>query len=225
LYLGNAEVIENFLPEWMDIIKRDINHPSIIGWCFFNETYHEKELDKNAVELIYKVTKAIDPYRPVIDASGGVHYMTDMFDVHNYEQDPEKLSKSLAPMLENEKYFHSPIDIYRGNSAPYRKENFTGQPYWVSEYGGTFWNPDSLKEGWGYGIGPSTEEEFAERYEGLTHVLISHPRVCGFCYTQLTDVEQEKNGLYFYDRTRKLSDWVYERIRKGNLEIASIEKL
>ena len=54
-------------------------------------------------------------------------------------------------------------------------------------------------------------------------MLLSHPRVCGFCYTQLTDIEQEQNGIYFYDRTRKFSDDVYDRIRTLNRLCAAIE--
>ena len=60
-----------------------------------------------------------------------------------------------------------------------------------------------VDNGWGYGTAPKTEEEFAERYSGLTSVLLEHPRICGFCYTQLTDIEQEQNGIYNYDRTPK----------------------
>ena len=111
-------------------------------------------------------------------------------------------------------------------NAPCRPETYLGQPYWVSEYGGTFWNPFAAKNSaaWGYEENPKDEEEFAARYEGLTKILLEHPRVCGFCYTQLTDIEQEQNGLYFYDRARKLPDWVYERIRAVNTMKAAIEK-
>jgi len=222
--LGSAQAIEDFLPEWMESIRRDFNHPSIIGWACQNETYHCMELDPENHKIFYHVTKAMDPTRPVIDASGGIHYDTDMFDVHDYEQDPEKLAAYLAPMLEDPNAFHSPINRYVGN-APRRPIEYKGQPYWVSEYGGTHWNPRANRtDSWGYGDGPKTEEEFAARYEGLTHVLLSHPRVCGFCYTQLTDIEQEQNGLYYYDRTRKLPDWVYDRIRAANLEKAAIEE-
>ena len=91
----------------------------------------------------------------------------------------------------------------------------------VSYTGVRFWHE---KKGWGYGESPKTEEEFVSRYEGLTKILLSHPRVCGFCYTQLTDVEQEQNGMYYYDRGRKLSDESYERICKMNKSVAEIEK-
>jgi len=224
--LGSADATELILPEWMEIVNSHYNHPAVIGWCPFNETYHQLVLHEECLKAIYRITKALDPYRPVIDASGGVHYETDMFDVHDYEQNPAKLAQYLEPMLTSPDYFHSPIPRYRGKN-PIRTEKYRGQPYWVSEYGGTFWNPNVVNDGkaaWGYGNAPKTEEEFAARYEGLTEVLLSHPRVCGFCYTQLTDIEQEQNGLYFYDRTRKFSDDVYDRIRKVNQKRAVIEE-
>jgi hypothetical protein len=197
-----------------------------VGWCPYNETYHHLVLHEECHKAIYRITKSLDPYRPVIDASGGVHYETDMFDVHDYEQDPKKLYEYLEPMLSDPNYFHSPVPRYR-NNAPARPEKYMGQPYWVSEYGGTTWNPDVNNEGvelFGYGEDPKTEEEFITRYEGLTEVLLSHPRVCGFCYTQITDVEQEQNGIYYYDRSGKFSDEVYERIRAVNMKTAAIEK-
>lgn len=222
--LSGPTTFEDYLPEWMELVRRDYSHPSVIGWCCFNETYHRMVLDTETHRLFYRIVKAMDPTRPVIDASGGMHYETDMFDVHDYEQDAERLASYLAPMLENDAVFHSPVDRYRG-WAPYRPENYAGQPYWVSEYGGTLWNPELAKSdaGWGYGDTPRDEETFCKRYEDLTRVLLTHPRVCGFCYTQLTDVEQEQNGLYRYDRTRKLPDWVYDRIRAINLTKAAIE--
>ncbi len=204
------------LPEWLEVLERDYSHPSIIGWCPENETYWRHDICGRCEELIYQVTKQVDPYRPVIDSSGGVHYKTDMFDIHDYEQDPEKLRASLSAMTDDLSTFHNP---------PYtndiRNEKYEGQPYWVSEYGGTVWNPDS--RGWGYGVAPKTEEEFAERYTGLTSALMEHPRICGFCYTQLTDIEQEQNGLYAYDRSRKFSDFVYDTIKKVNAKKAAIE--
>ena len=163
-------------------------------------------------------SKRLDPYRPVIDAAGGVHFDSDMYDVHDYEQDPEKLRQSLACMTEDPEACHDPY--YNDNCL---LNQYKGQAYWVSEYGGTFWNPDD-PNGWGYGNAPKTEEEFADRYTGLTAVLLENPRVCGFCYTQLTDIEQEQNGLYRYDRSRKFSDSVYDRIREANQVTAAMEK-
>ena len=71
----------------------------------------------------------------------------------------------------------------------------------MSEYGGIAWNLES--GGWGYGKGPATLEEFYERFKGLTDVLLDNEKMFGLCYTQLTDIEQEQNGLYYYNRTPK----------------------
>lgn len=207
----------NFLPEWMETVERDYSHPSIIGWCPENETYWRYDVNGPCQEILYSVTKQLDPYRPVIDASGGAHYRTDLFDIHDYEQNPEKLRASLAPMLDDNSFVHVPHYNRAVTNACY-----VDQPYWVSEYGGTLWN--KVNNGWGYGDAPTTEEEFAKRYVGLTTVLMEHPRVCGFCYTQLTDIEQEQNGLYAYDRSKKFSESVYDAIREVNRKKAAIEK-
>ena len=205
--------------ELTEIVNRDYNHPCLIGWMPENETYWRRdELNEENQRTLWQITKQLDPYRPVIDASGGVHFDTDMFDVHDYNQDPESLRQSLACMADDAEAYHNPCNI-----EICRLNQYKGQPFWVSEYGGTFWNPDD-PNGWGYGNAPKTEEEFADRYAGLTAVLLEHPRVCGFCYTQLTDIEQEQNGLYKYDRSRKFSDTVYERIRKANQAPAAFEK-
>ena len=180
-----------------------------------------KDVKSICQTTIYDVTKQIDPTRPVIDASGGIHFKTDMFDIHEYAHDAGYLSEKLAPMLENDEYFHNPI-----HQKQLEQNIYEGQPFWVSEYGGIFWNPDLKPEesGWGYGENVKTEDEFAKRYESLTKVLLEHRRICGFCYTQLTDIEQEQNGLYKYDRSRKFSDEIYERIKIANTGKAKIEE-
>ena len=223
--LSTAQGIEDFLPEWTEVLERDFNHPSIIGWCPFNESYWGKAIDSETHRIVYRITKMLDPTRPCIDASGGMHYETDMFDAHDYEQNPSVFREYLAPMIKDKAACHLPIERYVGNK--HGNSVYKGQPYWVSEYGGTFWNPDiteNNEKAWGYGNAPRTEEDFIERYEELTNALLEHPRVCGFCYTQLTDIEQEQNGLYFYNRSEKHQKWVYQRILEINSKTAQIEK-
>ena len=226
--LSTPEDTEIMLAEWLEVINSHYSHPAVVGWCPLNETYHDMALHEGTHTMLYRVTKELDPYRPVIDASGGIHYLTDMYDIHDYQQDPEKLAASYAPMLTDPNAFYNPTtDLsYRG-AAPLRKGyGYFGQPYWVSEYGGALWNPRYKNQSckvFGYGK-LQTEEAFAERYEKLTDVLLSHPRICGFCYTQLTDVEQEQNGLYYYDREKKFSPEIYERIRLINQKRAAVEK-
>ena len=91
---------------------------------------------------------------------------------------------------------------------------------WVSEYGGLQWSNGDRGDAWGYGNAPKTEEEFIERYAGLTDALLDNYRMFGFCYTQLYDIEQEQNGLYYYDRTPKFDPEIF---RKINARKAAIE--
>jgi len=196
--------------EWIDAIERDYNHPSIIGWCPLNETHYPK--DNELVRSLYKITKNFDKTRPVIDTSGYIHVETDIYDCHNYKQNPEEFKKDFEPFKNK--------DIVWQN-FPQFDAQYKGQPYWVSEYGGTWWNVENRSNGWGYGNQPKTEKEFIERYKGLAEVLLNHPKICGFCYTQLYDVEQEVNGLYTYSRKPKFKP---EIIRKINSKKAKIEE-
>ena len=206
----SSDSFGTLIKEWIDVIDRDFNHPSIIGWCPLNETstYQDNEL----VRTLYRITKKIDKTRPVIDTSGYVHVETDIYDCHNYKQNPEEFKNDFEEFKIKDKVWQNFPDY----DAPYK-----GQPYWVSEYGGIWWDEEGIKEGWGYGERPKTKEEFIERYRKLTEILLNHPKICGFCYTQLYDVEQEVNGLYTYSRKPKFKPDV---IREINTTIAEIEK-
>lgn len=211
-----ADCIYGILPEWMEEIERDYNHPSIIGWCPFNETWDlngRKQYD-DAIRMVYRVTKAMDPTRPCIDSSGFFHVESDIFDVHDYEQDPEKFRDNYAGMLDGV------VKDTIWNIKPLRdRQKYNGKdPFFVSEYGGIAWS--ASENGWGYGEGPKTEEEFLSRLKGLTDVLLDNPHMFGFCYTQLTDVEQEQNGLYTYDRKPKFDPKLIHKIfaRKAAIE-------
>ena len=84
----------------------------------------------------------------------------------------------------------------------------------VTEYGGIKWTaqmeaPNDDRKSWGYGKSVESYEELKARFRGLTDALLDNPHILGFCYTQLTDVEQEQNGLYTYDREPKFDPaWV-----------------
>ena len=73
--------------------------------------------------------------------------------------------------------------------------------------------------GWSYGDNPKTAEEFYARLRGLTEALMNNPCLFGYCYTQLTDVEQEQNGLYTYDRQPKFDVAVLKDIFGGKAAI------
>ena len=197
----NAKASETyFLREWPRIVNYLKNHPSIITWTPFNET---NTLECNAqhkklMRIAYDVTKKIDPTRPVNETSGYQHQKTDIWTVHHYEPIPEKLNKALNPKK----------GVYR--NFPHFETSYKNQPYIIDEYGGVWWLPKQLRKkmrSWGHGdaVRPKTLKEVFERMEKQTEVVLKTKHIEGFCYTQLTDVEQETNGVYFYDRKIKFN--------------------
>lgn len=213
---SNPAVTDAMLPEWMEEIERDFNHPSIIGWCPFNETWdYEGRKQRNELLIsIYKATKAIDKMRPCIDVSGGYHVITDIYDTHDYEQDPEVYRERYAKLMETGELYDN-----CGKRMP-EEFRYHGGIVFISEYGGIRWSMDPDDNAWGYGNAPKTEEEFIARYKGLTDVLLDNDRMFGFCYTQLTDVEQEQNGIYTYERKIKFDPAIFKAInsRKAAIE-------
>ncbi len=184
-----------YVTEWVEVLLRDRNHPAIIGWCPFNETPPSAgELQ----QVIWTVTKAIDPTRPVIESSGWTHTLPhpEVRDAHDYDGNPETLRARWAAYFAGDASL--PMPSRYGHSAAGTRD--CGVPFMISEFGGIGWATDG---GWGYGKGPSTEDEFFARYKGQCDAQLDNPNLFGFCYTQLTDVEQEHNGLYYYDRKPK----------------------
>lgn len=196
--IENELAVRNFISEWSNIVVRDRNHPSLVVWTPFNETWDGGEIVyARMVRDIYTTTKAIDPTRPINDASGDNHIVTDIWSVHTYEQDSQRLLELLK--------FKVGKEPYRNNRDKKHLAVYEGQPYIVDEFGGIGWmDLEERKDSWGYGNLPKTEEEFYMRLEGQIKALKDSKLPIGFCYTQLTDVEQEKNGIYYYNRTPKL---------------------
>jgi beta-galactosidase/beta-glucuronidase len=189
----------NFLNEWREIVVRDRNHPSIVAWTPFNETRDTGDgRQHNRLHVdAYDLTRALDAARPVNDASGYVHVKTDLWTVHTYVQDPAVLKEQLTPDASG--------NVMR--RFPEVETEYEGQPYIVDEFGGIKWIPTAdlqfADNSWGYGQDPTTLEELYSRLEGQVDVLLSFDHIAGYCYTQLTDIEQEQNGIYNYDRTAK----------------------
>ena len=211
---SNPAALKYFLPEWMEALERDFNHPAIIGWCPFNETwdYEGRRQDDSLLANVYKMTKLYDTTRPCIDTSGNYHVVTDIYDLHNYEQDPAKFAATYESFKQG-----GDLEDHHG----YRQTPVKGIPTFISEYGGIKWDEEGVeKDGWGYGAGPATTEEFLNRYKGLTDALLDNPHMFAFCYTQLYDVEQELNGLYTYERKPKFDMDVIKAInaRKAAIE-------
>jgi hypothetical protein len=221
--IDREAVPSTYVTQWLEALHRDFSHPSIIGWCGLNETSQDRGdgivgLD-DLTRAFLLAAKAIDPTRPVLDASGYSHRVpeTDIYDSHDYDQNPDTFRERHARSSEDVVYINPRADQPHKWSIPYR-----GQPYFVSEFGGAKWNPDAdLNEAsWGYGNRPKTIEEFYERFDQLCTALLENPAHFGYCYTQLTDVFQEQNGLFFFDRRAKFDT---KRLHAVQTKRAAIE--
>ncbi len=221
----------DYITQWLECLERDYSHPSIVGWCPLNETWQSITDSITALDDVtrglYLATKAMDGSRPVLDTSGYSHRVpeADVYDSHDYTQDPDVFRERHAGMADGDPYLNDasgwglPARMV-GNirwSIPYQ-----GQPYFVSEFGGIWWNPD-VKEGedsWGYGERPRDLDEFYDRFEKLCAILLDDVNMFGYCYTQLTDIYQEQNGIYKFDRGLKFD---MDRVRAAQIKPAAIE--
>lgn len=178
---NNIEVARNFLMEWSELVMRDRNHPSLLIWTPMNEEWWPDRVQYPRFTAdLYDLTKSLDPTRPVNDASGGCHIKTDIWTVHNYEQDPCKLKDII---YKDGKFFQTPT--YPTGVAPanigfnglrqndlYNFPVYDGKmPYLIDEVGGIKWvkgqdKANSDTQSWGYGVAPKTESEFLQRLEG-----------------------------------------------------------
>jgi beta-galactosidase/beta-glucuronidase len=224
----NQQPTSSYLTQWTEALERDLSHPSIVGWCPLNETYqllHDRITVLDDVTLgMFRTTKLIDPTRPVIDSSGYAHRVpeTDVWDSHDYEQDAELFAANQSGLALDVPHTNASPDG-RPYSTPYR-----GQPYMVSEFGGIWWagamretDGADRAQSWGYGQRVRDEEDFYARFAGLVGVLDQDPLMFGYCYTQLTDVLQEQNGVYAFDRSRKLD---IARIRSAQSSVPAYEQ-
>lgn len=200
--LSNA--IEYYYPEWEEAVLRDYNHPSVIVWCPLNENWEidGKRQNDEFVRELYRKTKALDQTRPCIDVSWNYHVETDIYDVHDYTQDVAE--------------FKEKFGNFRNGIYDKYEQNYVGQPYMLSEYGGISFQ--SVEDSFSYGDSAVSEQEFVDRYVALIGILKNNESISGVCYTQLYDVCQEQNGIFKYDRTSKLSKKGLNRIRKANMK-------
>ncbi|MCI5718723.1 MAG: beta-glucuronidase [Alistipes sp.] len=201
---NSVAAARNFISEWSNIVVRDRNHPALIVWTPFNEEWGVPSNEAGRfLTDVYDETHRLDPTRPVNTVSGGLYVVSDFCTTHSYEQDGERLHNML---FDGEK-FYQPQGPSQGFDRAIRKLYYDGSvPYVLDEFGGIKCAETQPEGGnsWGYGDAAATREDFYKRLESQVKAIVGHSdKICGFCYTQLTDVEQEQNGVYYYDRGEK----------------------
>lgn len=190
--------------EWTDAVLRDRNSPAIVAWVPINESWGVPALQTDPrqphwQESLWHLTHALDGSRPVISNDGWEHTTSDIVTIHDYTSDGEEIVRKYGAALEATLERNRPAR----RIVQLDPEVNRGKPVMLTEYGGISYAPQSGERWFGYGT-VGSEDEYIAKVRELTDAVRACPDISGYCYTQLTDTEQETNGLLTEDRTPKL---------------------
>ncbi len=213
-YEFGTQTIERLTAEWLEVIRRDASHPCVVAWVPLNESWGVPDIatdprQRALASGLYHLTKAMDGTRPVVSNDGWEHTVSDLWTVHDYDPDAASLAHRFADRDQLYRVLRGP--------GPGRKKvlledgDERGQPVLVTEFGGLSFAPRAGEKWTGYGVVASTDELRAQ-LDALVQALLDAEDVAGFCYTQLTDTMQERNGLLTEDREPKLPPEVVREI-------------
>ncbi len=195
---------ENFAREWELAVCQQYNHACVLCWVPINESWGVDDIlfdkvQQDFVNYLYELTAAHDSTRPIITNDGWEHTVSDYLTIHHYTQNGEELRDFFKDVDKcTQRIFDS---HHKGAFAD--GYGYTGQPILISEFGGTSFVKDIDDNKWGYGEAVKSDEEFINRFCSLIEGIYANPHIQGFCYTQLSDVYHEVNGLMTFDRQPK----------------------
>lgn len=181
-----------FLSEMQAFMKRDYNHPCIITWIPFNESWGVHQIvgdpmQKAFVKAGYYLLKSLDNTRLVGSNDGWEQLnLTDFCGIHDYAITPDNFASRYRDIEQTMRGSVNFKPVYASG------ETYNQSPILITEMGGVKLKNDG---GWGYNQDMDNEESMVSYLRGMMQAMRSHERVRGFCYTQLTDVQQETNGL------------------------------
>lgn len=187
----NAEARRTWEQTMREVLPRDRNHPSIFAWVAFNETWGlvhpQYAKDKGTQEWVRSMLSEIrklDPTRLVEDNSPCNYDHiegTDLNSWHFYIDDHDASKRHIEEVVARS-VPGSPF-----NHVPGQKMN--SAPLINSEYGSVSAGGGDRDVSWGF--------------RDLTTLLRKQPKIQGYVYTELSDIEWEHNGFLDYDRSPK----------------------
>jgi beta-galactosidase/beta-glucuronidase len=220
-YRFTHESVQRITKEWIEVMNRDMNHPCIVVWVPFNESWGvpdlaEKIPHQSCVKALYNLTKTLDPTRPCIGNDGWESVATDIIGIHDYDDQPQRLLKKYA--TSGHTSVAEVLNKYRPGGRVITVDGYahSGQPVMLTEFGGiSFVEPsEAINKTWGYSAATSSKE-LRRLYEDLMNAIHRIELFAGFCYTQFTDTFQEANGLFTADRRPKFSLTAIARATRG----------
>ncbi len=204
-YVFSPTAVERLTREWLEVLDRDYSHPCIVTWVPLNESWGVPDVardpvQRHYVQALYYLTKALDPTRPVIGNDGWEHVVSDIYSIHDYAFDGATLRERYGSLEAVRRTLREVQPGYRSVVLPGYQH--THEPVMLSEFGGISYRPQPSTSWFGYGT-VTDADAFLSRYRELVDAILESPAVAGFCYTQLTDTEQETNGLLTANREPK----------------------
>jgi beta-galactosidase/beta-glucuronidase len=201
----SATTVERTVHEWLEIVRRDASHPSIVTWVPLNESWGIQHVGRDTrmrefARAMVSMTKAVDPTRPVVSNDGWEQVDTDIVAIHDYSADAAALAERYGSRAAIDELIRT---VGPAGRPLVLEGDVSHAPVMVTEFGGISYDVDAQEDAWGYSAATS-EEEFLERLTAIVGAVRSSSALAGYCYTQLTDTLQETNGLVRADRTPKL---------------------
>ena len=201
------ELVTTLTAEWLSIIRRDRQHPCIIAWVPFNESWGvwnqgTRPEQRAFVDGIVNLTRALDQSRWVVGNDGWEYSSGDLWTLHIYEGESVSLQQRLDAVID-----HPGSSVNSSHKVgALAGAKVDGLPILLTECGGIGYAPGELQgDEFAYGDLPNTLEELEQRCQNVAAIISPIAKLQGFVWTQLTDVQQEINGLVYFDRTEKLS--------------------
>jgi len=212
----SEDYVRRMVQEWPAVIERDYNHPCLVAWVPLNESWGVPHILVNAQEqqhalTMYHLTKSLDPTRLVMSNDGWEHVKSDLCTIHDYEWRRDVLTERYRTVENALTAMPANRHLYVGG------QQYGGEPILVTEFGGISFKKSDW-DGWGYS-GANDEADFLQRLSDVIQPLLQSPVVQGYCYTQLTDVEQEINGLLTYERKPKVPVELIRQINEGKTPV------